>query len=144
VGAPVNTGPDGSFRFAALTLPQATQVRVATADGSVVSEAVSVRVALRVTTKVSPSRVKRHRRVRFSGTVRPARDRATYAIQKLNRRGVWVRVAGGRLAHRSAKFSGFVRHIRVNSGGRYRVYVRVTGGAYTSGVGRETRIRTLR
>ena len=137
LAGPVSTDAGGAFFFGDIRLGLATQLRVVTADNKVASRPVTVAVAVRVRTHVSRTRVKRHRRVRFSGSFRPAAEGALFAIQK-RKRGRWVTVAGG-VTH-SSRFS---RRIRVHRGGRYRVYVRVTGGGVTSGIGRTVRLRTF-
>ncbi len=139
-----NAGKNGNFSFAALALPSTTQLRVRTTDGKVSSQVATVAVAVRVKTKVSHTRVKRGRRVRFSGTIRPGREGAQYAIQKLNRSGQWSTLAGGITRRGSTAFSGFSRRVRIRRGGQYRVFVRIIDGNYTSGIGRTIRLRTHR
>jgi hypothetical protein len=142
VGAPVTTDRNGAFTFPALALPATTQLRART--GSVTSEVATVSVAVRVETRVSSYRVRRNRRVRFSGVIRPGREGALYAVQKLGSRGRWVTVAGGITRGGNQNFAGFSRRIRVRRGGQYRIFVRIVDGNYTSGIGRTVRIRTRR
>jgi len=142
VGTPVVTDANGAFAFPSLALPATTQLRART--GSVASPVATVAVAVRVETRVSTYRVTRGKRVRFSGVIRPGREGALYAVQKLGSRGQWVTVAGGITRRGSTNFSGFTRRVRVRRGGQYRVYVRIVDGNYTSGIGRTIRIRTRR
>ena len=144
VGNPVVTGPTGGFAFGALALPQTTQLRVQTTDGKVTSPVATVAVAVRVKTNVNKTNVKRGRLVRFSGTIRPAREGALFAIQKLGSRGQWVTLAGGVTRKGGAAYSGFSRRLRVRRGGQYRVFVRIVDGNYTSGIGRTITLRTHR
>src|SRR3954452_19534925 len=144
LGNAVVTDANGAFTFAALALPSTTQLRVRTTDGKVVSPVATIAVAVRVKTSVSHTRVKRGRRVRFSGTIRPGREGAQFAIQKLNRSGQWSTLAGGITRRGSTSFSGFSRRVRIRRGGQYRVFVRIIDGNYTSGIGRTIRLRTHR
>ena len=140
VGNPVVTDANGGFTFASLALPATTQLRART--GNVSSPVTTAAVAVRVVSRVSTTRVRRGRLVRFSGVIRPGREGALFAIQKLGRAGRWVTVAGGITKRGSSTFSGYTRRIRVRRGGQYRVFVRIVDGNYTSGIGRTIRIRT--
>jgi hypothetical protein len=72
VGNPLTTQADGTFSFPALLLPQTSQFRVQTTEGSTVrSPVLTLGVAVRVKTNVSATRVTRGRSIRFSGTIRP-------------------------------------------------------------------------
>jgi len=144
LGNAVVTDANGAFTFAALALPSTTQLRVRTTDGKVVSPVATIAVAVRVKTNVSHTRVKRGRLVRFSGTIRPGREGAQYAVQKLNRSGQWSTLAGGITRRGSTTFSGFSRRVHIRRGGSYRVFVRIVDGNYTSGIGRTIHIRTHR
>jgi len=142
LGNPVVTDAAGNFSFPILALPLTTQFRVQTGEKPIVTSPVlTLGVAVRVKTRVSSTRVKRGRRVRFSGTIRPARAGAQWAIQKETSHG-WVVVAGSITRGGSQSFSGFSKKIRVRRGGRYRVYVLIVDGNLTSGIGRTVRIRT--
>jgi len=144
VGNALVTDGNGAFSFPALALPATTQLRAQTTDGKVTSPVATVAVAVRVETRVTTYRVHRGHRVRFSGVVHPGREGALYAVQKLNRAGQWVTVAGGITHKGSASFSGFSRRVRVRRGGQFRIYVRIVDGNFTSGIGRTVRIRTPR
>jgi len=144
VGNALVTDGNGAFSFPALALPATMQLRAQTTDGKVTSPVAVVAVAVRVETRVSTYRVHRGHRVRFSGVIHPGREGALYAIQKLNRAGQWVTVAGGITHKGSANFSGFSRHVRMRRGGQFRIYVRIVDGNYTSGIGRTVQILTRR
>jgi hypothetical protein len=144
VGNAIVTDGNGAFSFAALALPATTQVRAQTTDGKVTSPVATVGVAVRVETRVTTYRVHRGHRVRFSGVIHPGREGALYAVQKLNRAGQWVTVAGGITHKGSGTFSGFSRRVRVRRGGQFRIFVRIVDGNFTSGIGRTVRIRVRR
>jgi hypothetical protein len=143
-GTQVVTNGAGQFAFP-VPAPEATaQYRVRTVSGqpAVVSQIVTLGVAVRVKTNVSRTRVRSGGLVRFSGTIRPARPGARYAIQKQTRTGNWATVAGSITRTGTATFSGFSRRVRVRRGGTYRVFVQIVDGNLTSGIGRAIRIRT--
>jgi hypothetical protein len=145
VGNPLVTDANGNFAFPLLTVPNTTQYRVVkTAGPNVVSPVLTLGVAVSVKTNVSATRVTRGRSVRFSGTIRPARAGAQWAIQKATRDGRWVTVAGSITRGGSSSFSGFSRKVRIPRGGRYRVFVLIIDGNLTSGIGREISISTRR
>ncbi|MDX6719912.1 MAG: hypothetical protein QOJ63_2166 [Solirubrobacteraceae bacterium] len=136
------TNAQGAFAFPLLSVPLNTQYRVLIPTRpEVVSPIVSVGVAVKVSTLVSATRVHRGRRVRFFGTVRPARDGAQVAIQKL--RGTnWITVAGTITRHAGAGFSRYSKRVRIAHGGSYRVFVGIVDGNFVSSSGRTVRIRT--
>jgi hypothetical protein len=136
------TNDQGAFAFPLLSVALNTQYRVTIpTKPEVVSPIVSVGVAVRVGTQVSATRVRRGRRVRFSGTVRPARDGAQVAIQKL--RGTsWITVAGTITHHAGTAFSRYSKRVRIAHGGSYRVFVGIVDGNFVSNSGRTVRIRT--
>src|SRR3954449_6721280 len=144
VGNPIVTNGTGGFAFGPLALPATTQLRVQTTDGKVTSPIATVAVAVRVKTNVNKTNVRRGRLVRFSGTIRPAREGALFAIQKLGRSGTWVTLAGGVTRKGGTAYSGFSRRLRIRRGGQYRVFVRIVDGNYTSGIGRTVTLRTHR
>ena len=83
--------------------------------------------------------------MRFAGRVRPARDGAQFAIQRLSRSGTqWITVAGGITRNDSSEASRYARRVRVRHSGTYRVYVRIVDGNLTSASGREVAIRLRR
>lgn len=136
------TGADGGFTFGPLAIPLTTQYRVVTTSTPQVrSPIVSLGVAVKVSTTPSTRRVKRGRLVKFSGSVRPARPGALYAIQKRTSKGAWVVVAGGAVRSGTSEYSRYARRVRVRRGGRYRVFV-ASEGSLTSGLGREILVHT--
>jgi hypothetical protein len=92
-----------------------------------------------ITTRLRPARPRAGRRVRFSGTIRPARDGAHFALQKRTARG-WVTVAGGVAHHAPRGVSTWGATIVVRRGGEYRVFVRVSG-SLVSGSGSVKHVR---
>ena len=145
VGNPLVTDANGNFAFPLLSVPFTTQYRVVSVEGrDVPSPILTVGVAVSVKTNVSATRVKRGSRVRFSGTIRPARAGAQWAIQKETRDGRWVTVAGSITRGGSQSFSGFSRRVRIPRGGSYRVFVLINDGNLTSGIGRTIEISTRR
>ena len=82
------TGAQGEFAFPLLSVALNTQYRVLIpTKPEIVSPIVTVGVAVKVGTSVSTTRLHRGGRVRFSGTIRPAREGARVAIQRLSSTG---------------------------------------------------------
>jgi hypothetical protein len=135
------TNAQGGFSFLLPPVPINTQYRtVLPKTPSVVSPIVSLGVAVRVNTRVRRRRSGRAMRVRFSGTVRPARDGAQFAIQKL--RGTrWVTIGGSITRHAAPSFSRYAKTVRLRRGGTFRVFVGIADGNYVSGTGRSVRVR---
>jgi len=145
VGNAVVTDANGAFAFPLLAVPATAQYRVQTVqEPRVTSPVLVLGVAVRVKTNVSTTRPRRGRRVRFSGTIRPARPGALFAIQKQNSRGGWSTIAGGITRTGGATFSGFSKRVRVRRGGAYRVFVSIVDGNLVSGIGRTVVLRTRR
>ena len=144
VGNPQVTDGGGRFSFSLLSVPITTQYRVRMpARPAVVSPIVTAGVAVRVSTRVSRTRIRRGSRVRFSGTIRPARVGAQIAFQK-RRNGRWVTI-GGTLARRGGTtFSRYSRLVRIPRGGTFRVFAGLVDGDYVSGTGRTLQITTRR
>jgi hypothetical protein len=87
--------PTAAFAFPLPAVPATAQYRAVAVDRpSVVSPILTLGVAVRVKTNVSTERPRRGSLVRFSGTIRPARPGARYAIQKQTSTGGWATVAG--------------------------------------------------
>lgn len=141
VGNALVTDAAGNFSFPVALLTVNTQFRVTTVGGSprATSGIVLVGCAVRVSVKVSAKRVRRGRRVRFSGHVTPANDGALFAIQRL-KKGVWVTVKGGSLRPSSATRSRYAKSMRIRHFGQYRVFVGVNN-QNTSGTSATVRIR---
>jgi hypothetical protein len=137
------TNAAGQFGFPLLSVPLNTQYRVVIVGRpEVPSPIVSVGVAVRVATNVSATRVRTGRIVRFSGTVRPARPGAQFAIQRL-RRGSWITVAGGIVHGSGGGVSRYAKRVRIRRGGQYRVFVSIADGNYVSSAGRTVKITRL-
>jgi hypothetical protein len=141
VSNPQLTGADGAFSFPLLSVPLNTQYRVLIPTRpEVVSPIVGVNVTVRVSTNVSSQRVRTGHRVRFFGRVTPARPGALVGIQKLHGTR-WVTVAGT-ITHSAGKsFSRYAKRVRIRRGGRYRVFVAIADGNFTSSPGRSVTIR---
>ena len=134
------TNAQGGFSFAVLSVPFNTQYRVQMPERpAVVSPIVTEGVLFVVHTHVSRHRVKRGHRVRFSGSISPARPGAQIAFQKL-KRGIWVTV-GGTLVRSSGRYS---KRVKIRRGGSYRVWTGVADGQYTSNNGRTIHLRSFR
>jgi hypothetical protein len=141
VGNTVVTNPDGTFAFPILAIAVNTQYRVLMpSKPEVVSPIVTVGVKPVVHTKVSKRRVKRGKRVRFSGTVTPAKDGQPVAIQKLVK-GAWITIANATLRPGNGTRSKFSRRVKFRRhGGTYRVLANINDGSYTPNNGRSIRI----
>jgi hypothetical protein len=143
VGNPQVTGSSGAFAFPLLGVTTNTQYRVATTGAKpVVSEVVTLGVAVRVTTRLTAHRVRRGGHITFSGTIRPAKVGALFAVQKQNATGSWITVAGGVARGGNASFTRYSERVRITSGGTYRVFVGVADGLQVSSVGSSVSIRT--
>jgi hypothetical protein len=136
------TGATGGFAFPLLSVPLNTQYRVLipTKPG-IVSPIVTVGVAVTVGTSVSSTHVHKGHRVLFSGSVKPGKGGERIAIQKHKSSG-WVTVAGTITHHASSTSSRYAKHVRISSGGSYRVFVAITDGSYVSSSGRTVKIHT--
>ncbi len=141
---PIVTDKAGNFALALLNVPITTQYQAVVQGKPVASAILTLPVAVRVGTDVSRTRVRRGSRIRFTGSIRPARPGAQVAIQKLGRSGKWVTVAGTITRHRNSTLSVFRKTVRVPRGGSYRVFVGLQDGNYTSNVGRTITVRTRR
>jgi hypothetical protein len=137
------TNAAGQFAFPLLSVALNTQYRVVIADKpEVASPIVGVGVAVRVGTYTSRRVVRRGGRVRFTGTVRPARPGSQFAIQVL-RRGAWRTVAGGITRGTGGGVSRYAKRVRIRRGGQYRVFVAVADGNFVSSAGRTVKIRRV-
>jgi hypothetical protein len=134
------TNSTGGFSFPILSVAVNTQYRVQMPERpAVVSPIVAFGVKPYVKTKVNKHRVRRGRRVRFSGTVVPAGTGAQIAIQK-RRDDAWVTV-GGTIVRSEGRYS---KNLKIRRGGTYRVWTGTASGQYASNVGRKVRLRTFR
>ena len=105
----------------------------------IVSPIVTVGVKPYVKSKVNKKRVERGKRIRFSGSVKPAAADQQIAIQKWNG-SQWVTV-GGTTIRSGGKFS---KNQKIRRGGSYRVWTGSTKGQYASNVGKKFKIRSFR
>ena len=136
IGNPQVTGSSGAFSFPLLGITTNAQYRTITTAGTKVTSAVvTLGVAVKVTTKVSTRRVHRGHLVRFSGTITPAKVGALFAVQKLNRSGNWVTVAGGVARGGGRSFTRYSKRVRIKRSGSYRVFVGVADGLQVSNTG---------
>ena len=134
------TNAQGGFSFPLLSVPFNTQYRVQMPERpAVVSPIVTAGVKFYVRTKVSKRRVQRGRRVRFSGTINPARPGGSIAIQRKSR-GRWVSI-NGTIVRTGGRYS---KRVKIRRGGSYRVWTGVVDAQYTSNHGRTVRLRTFR
>jgi hypothetical protein len=134
------TNATGGFSFAILSLPFNTQYRVVMPERpAVVSPIVAAGVKFYVGSKVSKKRVKRGRKVRFSGTIKPARPGANIAFQKKSN-GRWVSI-NGTVVRSGGRYA---KSIKIRRGGSYRVWTGVVDAQYTSNHGRTFHLRTFR
>ena len=137
------TDAQGNFSFGLKSVPFNTQSRVALPDKpAVVSPIVVVSVSVLVSTHVGAKTVHRGSKLLFSGSLRPAVDGTPIAIQKQNSKGTWVTIAGTVARHNSSKSSKYNKHVKIRSGGTYRVYAGVTNGSYVPNTGSTLTIHT--
>jgi hypothetical protein len=108
-----------------------------------VSPVIGISVVPIVATRVTRTRVRRRRRVHFSGTVRPTEPGRPLAIQK-RRGGRWITVSGTVLRPGAGDFAVYGKTMRVRRGGLFRVLLGRGRGATVPTVGRTIRIRTHR
>jgi hypothetical protein len=136
----------GNFAFPLLSVPQTTQYRIIALGtaGSVVSPVTTVTVTVAIRTDVTRTVVRRGRKVRFFGIVRPAGVTIPVGIQKLGRKGRWVTIAGTVTRKGGTTFSRYGKTIRLRRGGTFRVYIGAGGGAIAPTFGREVKIRSFR
>jgi hypothetical protein len=134
------TNPQGQFSFPLLSVAVNTQYRVQMPERpAVVSPIVLLGVKPYVSSKVNKRRVERGKRIRFSGSVKPAAPDQQLAIQKWNG-SQWVTVGGAEIRS-NGKFS---RNQKIRRGGTYRVWTGSSAGQYASNVGRKFKIRSFR
>jgi hypothetical protein len=134
------TNAQGGFSFPLLAVLFNTQYRVQMPERpTVVSPIVAVGVLFVVHTRVNKHRVKRGHRVRFSGSIFPARSGAQIAFQK-KKSGRWVTV-GGTVTRSGGKYS---KRLKIRRRGSYRVWAGVVDGQYTSNNGRTIHLRSFR
>ncbi len=142
VGNPQVTQAGGAFAFPILSLTSTTQFKVRVSGKPVASPIVTALVSVTVGTKVSRTRVKRGRKVNFSGTITPIRDGANVAVQKL-RDGRWITIGGTVAKHFQDTRSRYSVSVTVRRGGDYRVFVGTNSGDVSNNVGRTVKIRSF-
>jgi hypothetical protein len=134
------TNATGGFSFAILSLPFNTQYRVVMPERpAVVSPIVAAGVKFYVGSKVNKKHVQRGKKVRFSGTIKPAREGANIAFQKKSN-GRWVSI-NGTIVRSGGRYS---KSIKIKRGGSYRVWTGVLDAQYTSNHGRTFHLHTFR
>lgn len=145
VGNPQVTGASGAFAFPILSAITNTQYRVVTTAGTKVTSAVvTLGVAVTVSTKVGSSRVKRGHRVRFSGTVHPAKRGSIFIVQRRTAKGNWITVTTGTSSKGGSTFSRYDKKVRVRFSGLYRVVLGVADGYQVTGIGRSVKLTVRR
>jgi hypothetical protein len=138
------TDAAGNFAFPILAVPLTTQYRVVVVNRpAIVSPVVTVAPQVAITTHVSRRRVKRGRKVRFKGMVRPAVGIAPVFIQKRGRHGRWRNVATT-VTRPSTDHATYRKSFHLRRGGRFRVFVFVSSGMFASNLGRTIHLHTHR
>ena len=142
-GNPVVTEPNGAFSIAVLPLPLTTQFRVRHVEKPAVqSEVITQAVAADVGTKKSKKKVRRFKRVRVYGKVRPAKVGVPFEIQKQTKAGSWVVVDRGITKQSSdPEAARYSERIRVPRTALYRVFVNTAAGDIIAGFGREFTVK---
>ena len=142
LGNTVVTDQNSSYTFV-ITPIMNVQLRVVDrTDKSIVSPIFQQEVAQRVRLRVS-KRGKRGR-VRFKGSISPARQASVVVIQRRTKRGGWTNAAS--ILPRTkegAQVSTFSRKVRARTG-VYRAIARPNGGAYVEGISGRHRARQAR
>ncbi len=145
MGNPIVTDQNGGFSFPILPLPGTTQFRARTVEpGNVFSDVLTLGVAARIGTQVNDRSVRRFRRVRFFGTVTPARVGAPFEVQRKTGTGRWLVVARGFTSRRGDTSSKFSKRVRVTRTAKYRVLVHMLDGPIVSGFGRDVGVAVKR
>ncbi len=138
------TDADGAYAIGVPPLLATSRLRaVAATRPAVTSDTATVAVHLATTLRLGARRVRRGKRVRFRGTVRPAQVGADVAVQR-RKRGRWVTVARTVQRRGSTDTSTYRRRVRIRRGGRYRVTAFSLDGAHELGRSAAKRIRIRR
>jgi hypothetical protein len=134
------TNATGGFSFAILSLPFNTQYRVVMPERlAVVSPIVAAGVKFSVGSKVSKKHVRRGKKVRFSGTIKPAKPGTNIAFQKKSN-GRWVSI-NGTIVRSGGRYG---KSIKIKRGGSYRVWTGDVNAQYVSNHGRTFHLHTFR
>ena len=121
--------------------PGNTQYRVQMPERpQIVSPIVTVGVKPYVKSKVNKKRVKRGKRIRFSGTSSLRRPMGSRSRSRSGTATQWVTV-GGTTVRSSGNFS---KDQKIRRGGSYRVWTGSTQGQFASNVGKKFKIRSFR
>lgn len=121
-GTPVTTDASGNYAFSVVPGLITRYRVVAQTAPPATSPTVDVAVATRVSFKVSKTRVRRGRRVRFSGSVAPAHDGQVVRIQRRTATGAFKTVARVTLRKTTAgTSSAYAKRLRIRRKGTYRV-----------------------
>ena len=133
--------PAGNYSIAGVAPQLYTQYEVvAKTSPPTASTAVSVKVRLRVSFKVSDATPKKGASVRFYGTVAPAHDGKPVLIQKKTSAG-YKTVARTTLLDNGTATSKYSKKLRIRSNGTYRIVVQSLDQEHLGGT---SRARTLR
>ena len=133
--------PSGNYSIAGVIPQMHTQYQVtARTSPPSNSAAVTVRVRLRVSFRVSDTTPKRGSMVRFSGTVAPAHDGKPVLIQKKTSTG-YRTVTRTTLVDNGTDTSKYSKRLRIRRNGTYRVVVQSVDQDHDNGT---SRTRTLR
>jgi hypothetical protein len=134
------TDAKGHFSFPLVSVAVNMQFRVQMPERpGIVSPIVTFGVKPYVKSKVNKHRVKRGKRVRFSGTVNPGGTGGQIAIQK-KRGDSWVTV-GGTVIRSGGRYS---KNLKIRRGGTYRVWAGWSSSQYAPNVGKKIKIRSFR
>ena len=144
LGNQLITDAAGNFSVPLLSLGLTTQFRVVVVGREdIASPPVTVPLAVRVSTDTTRTRVERGRKIRFSGSIRPARVGVPVEVQKLTTTGRWQVVGTATSRTKSADSAVYGKTVTVPRGGSYRVFVASTGEV-AANAGRTVRITSYR
>jgi hypothetical protein len=133
--------PSGNYSIPGIVPQVHTQYKVvAKTSPPTESTAVTVRVRLRVSFKVSDSTPKKGTFVRFSGTVAPAHDGKPVLIQKKTSTG-YKTITRTTLIDNGTATSKYSKKVRIRASGTYRVIAESADQDHDNGTSRS---RTLR
>jgi hypothetical protein len=138
IGNTVVTAADGSYVFSFIPFTNLQLRVVDRSDPSIVSPVLTQGVASRVRLHASK---RRHKHVRFSGSVLPAESSALIQFQRRTKHGAWKH-AGHAIPHRhkGKKAASFSKRVRAKRG-HYRAVARPSGGTWVEGISGTVRVR---
>ncbi len=144
LGNQLVTDAAGNFSLPVLSLPITTELRVVVAGREdIASPPITVGLAVRVSTSVTRTRVRRGRSIRFSGTIRPARVGVPVQVQKLTSTGRWTVVGTATARTRTADYAVYGKTVKVPRGGSYRIFV-ASAGDVVANAGRTVKVTSFR